>query len=115
MFASIMSRIDLGATQYDRFGKGLRLIGRSNKAKAEYLRMSLPPFYANTAENIYAKQYKYNDVVYKLKDYFAAAQKLGKTKAGFSDGSGKNPIVLRTKEEKSRKYANTARPKTGKG
>jgi hypothetical protein len=72
MFASVISRIDLGATQDNGFGQGLRFISRSNKAKAEYLLMSLPPFYANTVEYIHAKEYKYDDVVHKIKDYVAA-------------------------------------------
>jgi transposase InsO family protein len=115
MFASVMSRINLGATQDDGFGQGLRLISRSNKAKAEYLLMSLPPFYANTVENIRAKEYKYDDVVHKLKDYVAARQKSGKKKAGLGDGSAENPIVLRTEEEKSKKKCEYCRAKGWKG
>jgi hypothetical protein len=72
MFASVMLRIDLGSTQDDGFGQGLRFISRSNKAKAEYLVMSIPPFYANIVENICVKESKYDDVVHKLKDYVAA-------------------------------------------
>jgi hypothetical protein len=115
MCASVMSRIDLGATQDDGFGQGLRLISRSNKAKAEYLLMSLPPFYANTVENIRAKEYKYDDVVHKLKDYVAARQKSGKKKAGLGDGSAENPIVLRTEEEKSKKKCEYCWAKGWKG
>jgi hypothetical protein len=48
VFGSVMSRIDLGAIQDDGFGQGLRFISKRNKAKAEYLLMSIPPFYANT-------------------------------------------------------------------
>jgi hypothetical protein len=112
MFASGMSRIDLGATQDDGFGQGLRLISRSNKAKAEYLLMSLPPFYANTVENIRAKEYKYDDVVHKVKDYVAARQKSGKKKAGLGDGT---PLSFGPKKKNLRKNANTAGPKAGRG
>jgi hypothetical protein len=115
MFASVVSRIDLGATQDDGFGQGLRFISRSNKAKAEYLLMSIPPFYANTVENIRPKEYKYDDVVHKLKDYVAARQKLGKKKAGLGDRSAENPIVLRTEEDESKKKCEYCRAKGWKG
>jgi hypothetical protein len=76
----------------------------SNKAKAKYLLMSLPPFYANTVENMYAKEYKYDDRVHKLRDYVTAQQKSGKKKARLGDGM-----------KNRRKSANTSGPKAGKG
>jgi hypothetical protein len=115
MFASVISRIDLGATQDDRFGQGLRFFSRSNKAKAEYLLMSIPPFYANIVENIRAKENKYDNVVHKLKDYVAAQQKSRKKIAGLGDRSAENPIVLRTKEDKSKKKCEYCRAKGWKG
>jgi hypothetical protein len=107
-----MSKIDLEATQNNGFGQGLRLISRSDMAKAQYLLISPTPFYANTVENICVKKYKYDNVVHKLKDYITALQKSGKKKAGLGDGSSENPITLRTKEENLRHSGNTARPKT---
>jgi hypothetical protein len=76
--------------------------------------MSIPPFYANTVENIHAKEYKYDDVVHKLKDYVAARQKSGKKKVGLGDGSAENPIVLQT-EDKSKKKCEYCRAKGWKG
>jgi hypothetical protein len=72
IYASDISRIDLRATQDHGFRQGLRHISIGNKAKVKYLLISLPPFYTNTLENIHTKEYKYDDIVHKLKDYFVA-------------------------------------------
>jgi hypothetical protein len=77
--------------------------------------MSLPPFYANTAENIRAKEYKYDDVVHKLKDYVAARQKLGEKKPGLGDGQLRTPLPFGLKKTNLRKSANTAEPNAGRG
>jgi hypothetical protein len=73
MFFNIVSRADL--TTDDRFGKGLREFVSSFKAKAEFLVKSLPTFYANTIENVTAKDYEYDDVVRTLKKFISMRQK----------------------------------------
>jgi hypothetical protein len=45
-----MSRADLNSD--DGFGRGLKGISKSDKAKAEFLLKSLPSSYPNTVENI---------------------------------------------------------------
>jgi hypothetical protein len=94
MWISIMLRIDRGATQDDRFEHGLRFISRSNKAKGEYLLILISLFYVNIVENIYTKEYKYDNFVYKLKDYVTVQKTLGKKNAGLGDRSAENPIIL---------------------
>lgn len=72
-FVGVVSRVDL--TTDDGFGKGLQEFALSDKAKAEFLLKSLPTFYANTIENIRAKDYGYDDVAGKLKEYIPIRQK----------------------------------------
>jgi hypothetical protein len=49
-FVGIISRADL--KNDDGFGKGLKEFSKSDKAKAEFLLKSFPPYYSNTIENI---------------------------------------------------------------
>jgi hypothetical protein len=72
-FVRIISRADL--TNDDGFGKGLKGFSKSDKAKAEFLLKSFPPYYSNTIENIRLKDnYGYGDVARKLKEYVPACQ-----------------------------------------
>jgi hypothetical protein len=89
-----MSRADLNSD--DGFGRGLKEFSTSDKAKAEFLK-SLPFFYANTVENIRAKDHEYDDVARKLKEYIPQRQK-GRKK----EGTQENPIVLKTEAQKDR-------------
>ena len=66
-FVGIISRYD--TTGDDGFGEALKLLAKSGKAKAEFLLRSLPSFYSNTVENIRAKDYTYDDVVRKLREF----------------------------------------------
>jgi hypothetical protein len=65
----VISRADLVTGNDDGFGEGLQKFAKNDKAKAEFLLKSLPPFYANTAENINPKDYGYDDMARKLKEY----------------------------------------------
>jgi hypothetical protein len=67
MFVGVMSRANLNSG--DGFGRGLKEFSKSDKAKAESLLKSHPSFYANTVENIRAKDHEYGDVARKLKEY----------------------------------------------
>jgi hypothetical protein len=62
-----MSRADLNSDY--GFVRGLKEFSMSDKAEAEFLLKPLPPFYANTAENIREKDHEYDDVALKLKEY----------------------------------------------
>ena len=71
-FARVILRADL---QKDTgFGKGLKEFANCNQAKAEFLLRSLPTFYSDTVENIRTKEYRYDDVVRKLKEYIPKRQ-----------------------------------------
>jgi hypothetical protein len=64
-------------------------------------------FYANTIENIRAKDYGYDDVACKLKEYIPMRQKSKKgTMKNDTEGSADNPIVLKTdkKKDTSKQY-----------
>jgi hypothetical protein len=95
MFVGVMSRADLNSG--DGFGRGLKEFSKSDKAKAESLLKSLPSFYANTVENIRAKDHEYDDVARKLKEYILQRQKWRK-----KEGTQENPIVLKTEAQKDR-------------
>jgi hypothetical protein len=56
-FVGVISRADLVARNDDGFGEGLQKFAKSDKAKAEFLLKPLPAFYANTVENIRAKDH----------------------------------------------------------
>ena len=69
IFAGIIVRADL--IKDDGFGEGLQKFAKSDTAKTEYLLRSLPSFYANTIEKIRAKEYRYDDVSWKLREYIS--------------------------------------------
>jgi transposase InsO family protein len=93
-FVGIISRADL--TNDDGFGKGLKEFSKSDKAKAEFLLKSFPPFYSNTVENIRSKdKYGYDDIARKLKEYVPNRQKSHRSRTPGSSPSD-DPIVLKT-------------------
>jgi hypothetical protein len=93
-FVGIVSRADL--TTDNGFGKGLRKFVSSDNTKAEFLLKSLPTFYANTIENVRAKDYGYNHVARKLKEYIIMRQKSKKgSMKNDTEGSAENPIILK--------------------
>jgi len=70
----IMTQLKL--TSQNMKGHGIHLLesfyeglANCNQAKAEFLLRSLPPFYSITVENIQTKEYGYDNVVGKLKEY----------------------------------------------
>jgi hypothetical protein len=73
-FVGVISRLDLVAGNDDGFGEGLQKFSKSDKAKAEFLLKSLLAFYSNTIENIRAKDYCYDNVARKLKEYIPMRQ-----------------------------------------
>lgn len=74
---------------------------KSNKAKTEFFLRSLPPYYVNTFENIWSKDYIYNDTTRKLQEYV----KKGPKREGTTD----NLVVL--KEEVKGKWCTYCRSK----
>jgi hypothetical protein len=93
-FFGIISRADL--TNDDGFGKGLKEFSKSDKAKAEFLLKSFPPYYSNTIENIRSKDnYGYDDAARKLKEYVPARQKSQRPRTQ-GTGSSDDPIVLKS-------------------
>jgi hypothetical protein len=93
-FSSILATSELRKDD-DGFGVALQQLTRSNQAKAEYLLLTIPPFYRNTVENIRSKEgYNYGDVARKLMLYISARQTGRASKA--VAGSANNPIILAT-------------------
>jgi hypothetical protein len=81
------------------FGRHLKGISESDIAKAEFLLLTLPPYYNTLVENLCTKEkYNYGDIVRSLKLYVPGQQKnkkdgkMTKSEPGTSD----NPIVLKT-------------------
>ena len=83
------------ADKQKAFAEALVKLAKCDEAKAEFLLMTLPPFYMNTVENIKAKDYSYGDVVNRLRNSIHP-------KRGRNEGSKDNPIVLRTETLKDR-------------
>jgi hypothetical protein len=74
----------------------LKEFSKSDKAKAESLLKSFPPYYSNTIENIRSKDnYGYDDVARKLKEYVPARQKSQRPRTQ-GTGSSDDPTVLKT-------------------
>jgi hypothetical protein len=74
----------------------LKEFSKSDKAKAEFLLKSFPPYYPNTIEDIRSKDnYGYDDVARKLKEYVPARQKDQRPRMQGA-GSSDDPIVLKT-------------------
>ena len=91
------------------FRSGIRDLAASGKAKAEFLMMTLPPFYAPLVENLRLQQgFTYGDVTRNLIRYVPGRQGMSRRQtangnvqkpAGSTPG---NPIVLRTEPGKDR-------------
>jgi len=65
------------------FGEALTLLAKSGQAKAEFLLISLPPFYNNLVGNLRTKEgYSYGDISRQVRLYVPASQKGGKKKEG---------------------------------
>jgi hypothetical protein len=93
-------------------GKGLREFALSDKAKAKFLLKSLPTFYANTIENVRAKDYGYDDVARKLKEYIPMRQKSKKeSMKNDTEGSAENPIILADKKKNTSKQCDSCKEK----
>jgi hypothetical protein len=98
-FVGVISRADLLARDDDGFCEGLQKFVKSDKAKAEFLLKSLLAFYANTVENIRAKDCGYDDAARKLKEYIPMRQKSKKgTKT--DEGTLENPVILKTDKKR---------------
>ena len=99
-FAGIVTRADL--TKDDGFGDGLQRFAKSDKAKAEFLLRSLPSTqYANTIDNIHAKDYRYDDAARKLREYVPAKQAKQRTQRARKgeEETGNHPVVLQISEK----------------
>ena len=94
-FVGVISRADL--SKDNGFGKGLLEFSKSDTVKAEFLLKSLPHFYSNTVENIRAKDYGYDDVARKLREFVPARQQRSRREK--PEGTAENPVVLKTKEK----------------
>lgn len=80
------------------FGEALQKLAWSDQAKAEFVLISLPPFYSNLVENLRAKDgYTYGDVFRQIKLYVPGRQRQGTR--GKSEGSQENPVVLKTEKK----------------
>jgi hypothetical protein len=93
------------------FSQHLKGISESDIAKAEFLLLTLPPYYNTLVKNLCTKEkYNYGDIVGSLKLYVPGRQKnkkggkMTKSEPGTSD----NPIVLKTdtrrKDNKTCRY-----------
>jgi len=95
-FVGVITRADLGND--DGFGTGLKALSKSDRAKAEFLLRSLPPCYSNTVENIRLKEYGYEDVARKLREYIPHKQKGWRTDK--TEGSKENLVIHRIEQRK---------------
>lgn len=76
------------------FGKALREIIKDDEAKAEFLLLTLPPFYNTLVENLQTNAtYTYGNIVRQLILYVSGWQKKRRTR---NDGTQENPVVLKT-------------------
>jgi hypothetical protein len=92
-------------TADDRFGNALKILAKSDQAKAEFLLQSIPPYYSNIVENIRSKEsYKYRDVARKLAQYIPFRQKgyRSTTRIWQATGTQNDPIALATYTKTSR-------------
>jgi len=79
------------------FGEALTLLAKSGQAKAEFLLISLPPFYNSLVENLHTKEgYSYGGISRQVRLYVPARQKQAKKKEGTKD----EPVVLKTEGKK---------------
>ena len=90
-FVGIISRAKLDND--DGMRRGPLEFSKSDKTKAEFLLRSFGTYYANTVENIRAKEYSYHDVVLKLTQFVPS-------KKHKNEGTRQEPVVLKTKLEK---------------
>jgi len=75
------------------FGDALTLLAKSDQAKAEFLLISLPPFYNNLVENLRTKEgYTYGDISRQVRLYVPGRQKNGRKK----EGTKEDLVVLKT-------------------
>lgn len=99
-FIGVIGRADLTAAGDDGFGEGLQKFTKSDRAKSEFLLISLLPYYFNTIENIWVKDHRYDDVARRLKENIP--QKLKGWRPKVDEGSKENPVVLETEAERAR-------------
>jgi len=70
--------------------KGLKAFSKCNITKANFLLFPLPtPFYANTVENIRAKDYTYETVVQRLDEFVTMQLKGGRRSRDNGDEGSK--------------------------
>jgi len=75
------------------FGEALTSMAKSEQAKAEFLLISLPPFYNNLVENLCTKErYSHGDISRQVRLYVPARQKGTRKK----EGTKNEPVVLKT-------------------
>jgi len=96
-FVGVISRADLITAEDDGFGAGLQKFAKSDRTKAEFLLKSLPAYYSNAVENIWAKDHSYDDVARKLREYVPARQKGSRRKE--TDKSKDDPLVLKVEKK----------------
>ena len=81
-----------------KFGNALKEIIEDDEAKAEFLLLTLPPFYNTLVENLRTNAtYTYGDIVRQLTLYMPGRQKGRRIR---HEGTQENPVVLKTKGEK---------------
>jgi hypothetical protein len=93
------------------------LISKSEQAKAEFLLQSILSFYGNTVENIRAKDYEFEDVLRKLREYILARQK-GRRIQQKPVGTGNDSVVLAVntkKNDKTCRYCKDVKGLAGRG
>lgn len=82
------------------FGEALCLLAKSDQAKAEFLLISLPPFYNNLVQNLRTKEgYSYGDISQQVHLYIPGRQKGGKKK----EGTKEDLVVLKAQVDTSKK------------
>ena len=80
------------------FADSLRQIAQNDRAKAELLLLTLPPFYSNLVENLRSKDdYTYGDISHQIRMYVPARQK--GSRKNTEEGTRDTPVVLKTSGE----------------
>lgn len=82
------------------FAESHRQIAQNDRAKAELLRLTLPPFYSNLVENLRSKDdYTYGDISHQIRMYVPTRQKGSKARQQGEDGSRDATVILKSSEE----------------
>lgn len=98
------------------FGGALRKLAGCDRAKADFLLISLPPFYSNRVEKLRSKiEYTYGDISRQIRLYIPARQKGNRTKPEEFEGTREAPVVLKAETKDNGKRCEYCQSKGWRG